>query len=65
MSPNINIYITVIVTVIHKVLYSQVAKYFGTCLKYQYKLNYQEKSKFDKIILKRRIISLIHIYTLR
>jgi hypothetical protein len=46
-------------------LYSPVVKYFGTCLKYEYELNYQEKSKFSKFISKQRIISLMHSSILR
>jgi hypothetical protein len=33
-------------------LYSPVAKYFGTCFKYEYELNCQGKSKFCKFISK-------------
>ena len=46
-------------------LYSPVARYFGTCFKYEYELNCQGKSKFCKFIWKRRIISLRHSSILR
>jgi hypothetical protein len=44
--------------------YSLEAKYFGTGLKYDYKLNCPEKSRFYKFISKRRNISLMHCFIL-
>jgi hypothetical protein len=46
-------------------LYSLFAKYFGTCLKYEYEYNCQEKSKFNQFFLKQTIISLMHTFILR
>jgi hypothetical protein len=47
------------------VLYSQFAKYFGTCFKIRIWIELLKKSKFCKFISKRRIIFLRHSSIIR